>query len=1645
MGSERLQQIEEIYHAALEISPENRVSFLDENCGDNSQLRDEVSSLLAFENKSESFLDNSVASLAAELFADQDGSQTLVGERIGHYLIKRLLGKGGMGEVYLADDTNLNREVALKFLPAELTHDSERLKRFEREAQTASGLNHPNILTVHQFESDHESRFIVTEFVKGKTLTEKLLPGRMAIEEILEVAIQIAAALAAAHEAGIVHRDIKPDNVMIRDDGFVKVLDFGIAKLIENIEPGSNTDPEKRLIHSQFKTNPGSVIGTADYMSPEQARGKAVDARADIFSFGALIFEMVTAQPPFTGETVNHTIVNVLEKEAPRVSQHLENCPDELERIIQKTLEKKPEDRFQSARELLLRLKKLRKRLEFEIELERSSQPNSTEDEKTRVFETDSIEKSVVGSAVNLSGNLSRLIGREDEIAEITKLLKDEHFQILTLTGIGGTGKTRLAQALAQKLGIDFPDGIYFVALASITDFRLVVPTIAQTLGVRESDEASTAKGLKEFFRGKRMLIILDNFEQVIEARNDLAEIINGAEKLKVITTSREILHLSSECEFPVSPLSIPLPESDISLPELSKYEAVEFFIERAKYAKPNFELTAENANSVAQICQRLEGMPLAIELAAARIKLFSPQAILSRLSNSLKLLTGGSVDLPERQKTMRGAIEWSYDLLDDAEKILMNRLSVFAGGFSLDSADVVTSADQYRESSGISKNSTADIYEGISSLLDKNLLIRRDLPDGEPRFRVLLVIREFTSEKLSESGEEYKIKHRHARYFAELAERCEPELQGRDAGEWLNKLSIEHENLRSAESWSAANDPEINLRLVSALQQFWLRRGFLAEGYDRSRQVVTADPKSKEPNLAVKIYGGISSLAWNMGKKAEAVSFARECLRLSRITGDKHLIVFSLHKLASAEFMQTNLEATQALVEEGIAIAREINDSYEIATLANLLGEIARIREDYETAQIHYEEVLGIAQTGSFEPLILLSMINLGAVTCVLGDYSRSRKLGQESLRLAHKLGDHLSLGYSFERIAALGVIGGAMEKAVRLKGSMDTIYEDTGYEVEEVDRIFLERYLKTAREAIGQNAFEAEYTAGRAMSIDSAISLASEVLGEIDFGGDSLDPSSHVEESVTQEISEAKTAIEDKTVKPQLDEAGADKPKHWFFSNGVFGVAVIFVLLAIAGYFGYVYFAGGSQVNSIAVLPFVNKTNNAEAEYLSDGIAETLINNLSQIPNLNVKARSSAFRYKDVDFDARKIGSDLNVEAILTGVLEQRGEQLILNLELIDTASESVLWGKRYEGNLSEIVELQSMVVLDVSNELHAKLSGTETARMDKNLTSNSEAYRFYLKGRFHWNKRNIEDFRVAIDYFEKAVESDPNYALAYSGLADTFALMPLYGNFRPREYMPKAKSAAQKALALDKDLAEAHASLGYIRGKYDFDSAEAEKEYKTAIRLKPGYATARQWYAEHLAFHGMTTQALDEISKALVYDPLSLTINRMKGNILLFSKRYDEAIRQLNLTAEMYPDSAIVKFNLGDVFSAKKMYPEAVNNYLDAFRLQGKPEVEIAKLQQSFEKGGWEGFWREHLEQVLDLRRGLLAAQTNAYVDSESLAFAYAAAGEKEKALEFLARGYEERDPDMITIKYSGAYDFLADDPRFRSIIRKLGLPE
>jgi serine/threonine-protein kinase len=913
MPLERWQEVDELVQAALERAPHERAAFLAEACANDEDLRREVESLLSFEGQATGFIEAPSYKATAEMFVSEGGTPLFAGRTLGHYRVEREIGRGGMGEIYLAVDTRLGRPVALKLLPASFIRDAERVARFRREARAVSLLNHPNIVTIYEIGEAEGLRFIVTEYVEGMTLRQMLSRGRLAREQALDIAVQTASALVAAHEAGIIHRDTKPENVMVRADGYVKVLDFGLAKMTECVGSDGNSSSSDSPTVITLNTSPGLVMGTLTYMSPEQARGLKVDARTDVWSLGVVLYEMIAGHPPFEGETPSDCISLILQKEPLPLARYAADVPTELERIVTRALRKDREERYQTIKDLAIDLKSFRQHAEFEAKMKRSGRP----------------------------------------------------------------------------------------------------------------------------------------------------ELSGGA---------------------------------------------------------------ATTANSNGQVV-----------------------------------------------------------------------------------------------------NATADIQ-------------------GE--------------------------------------------------------------------------------------------------------------------------------------RTAEATA---------------------VYPTNSAEYIVRQLQR------------------HKLAALILLLASVA-------------------------------------------------------------------------------GAIG-------------------------------LSLYL-------------------RARSTD----------------------------------------------------VGTD---------------------------------------SIAVLPFVNQNNDPEMEYRSDGLTESIINSLTQLPNLRVIASSSVFRYKGREADPREVGRELNVRTVLTGRIVQRGETLDISAELVETKSGVRLWGDRYEAGVGDLLRVERELADHISGQLRARITGDTSLRLSKQYTASSEAYQLYLKGMHSWHKRTADDSRMAVEYFKQAIEKDPDYALAYAALSESYALLTLYANTPPDVAYPLAREAALKALEKDSQLAEGHAALANVLSDYDWNETGAEQSFARAIELNPNYATAYHRYGLLLAQVGRFDEAVPLLKRARDLDPASGSIFSALGTVLYFARRLDEAAAVLQEAVKEHPDGGGIHAHLGDVYRLQGKYTEALDEYRQAARLFGEATASItSRMAVAYAASGNRTEALKLLEEV---------RQSQEPDAPYAIAAIYAVLGDKEQALNWLDKSFETHTPALRRLKVDPQFDALRSEPRFAEMVRRAGIPQ
>ncbi len=682
----------------------------------------------------------------------------------------------------------------------------------------------------------------------------------------------------------------------------------------------------------------------------------------------------------------------------------------------------------------------------------------------------------------NLPLQPTPLVGREREVAQVTQLLRSEEVRLLTLTGPGGTGKSRLALQAAADVLEEFEDGIFFVALEPITDPGLVSSAISQPLGVKESGDQPLEESLKGYLKDKHLLLLLDNFEQVLEGATLVGELVAACPNLKVLVTSRTPLRLYGEREYLVPPMGLP----DLRHPQpperLTQYEAVRLFIGRAKDVKADFEVTNESAPAVAEICVRLDGLPLAIELAAARVRLLPPQAMLARLGNRLKLLKGGARDLPERQRTLRGAIDWSYELLEEEERTLFARLAVFSGGCTLEAIEAICDAE-----------GELDALEGVESLVQKSLLRQEEGPGGEPRFVMLETIHEYANERLQESGEAEAVRRRHAEYYLAVAEEAEPRLMGPDRAAWVERLEHEHDNVRAALAWSLhGGAAELGLRLAGAMFYYWLTRGHLEEGQNWLEEAL-ADGGTPSPARS-KALKGAGALVWQRGDRELAKEYFERSLAMSRELGDKRGESRAMTNLGLAAISLGDYASGRELLESGLMINRELGDTRGVAYSLGELGNLAFFQSEFEQASKYFEQALTLHQKLGDKRSIGLTMNNLGAVARRTGELQEATELLKQSLAVAREIRDDWLSTSILVEAAGLLAQQDRTDRTALLLAAADKIRQQLGFEFLPDDLAEYVRTLQEVREKLGEQAFEAVWSLGLAMTLEEAVSYALE-----------------------------------------------------------------------------------------------------------------------------------------------------------------------------------------------------------------------------------------------------------------------------------------------------------------------------------------------------------------------------------------------------------------------------------------------------------------------------------------------------------------------------------------------------------------------
>ena len=724
----------------------------------------------------------------------------------------------------------------------------------------------------------------------------------------------------------------------------------------------------------------------------------------------------------------------------------------------------------------------------------------------------------------NLPTQLTSFIGRERELAEAKQ--KMEGARLLTLIGPGGTGKTRLSLQLATDLLPSFKDGVWFIELAPLAESSLVLQAIATVFGVREQPGLPMRELVLNYLRDKYLLLILDNCEHLIETCAQLAnQFLHNSPNLKIIASSREALGINGETVYRVPSLTLP-DQAKASREALMGYESIQLFVDRASAANPSFGLTEKNASSVAQICHRLDGIPLAIELAAARATVFSAEEIASRLDDRFKLLTGGSRTALPRQQTLRALIDWSYDMLSADEQALLRRLSVFTGGWSFESAETICS--------------DLDVLDLLTQLINKSLVFVDE--GNETRYRLLETIRQYARDKLLESGEGEKIRNKHLQYFLELVETAEPNLESFEYLKWAGKLNTEYDNIRTALEWGISNDIEVTLRFVGALAFFWMTQGYSAEGYRWAVEVLqkakpflgsNSEFGDKFLNAHARAYLALSRMATDLGDNEVVCSTASESIVLARKTGNREILSFALAHLASGKANLGDVDEAYKLSKESLTIARELGNSPALGFSLVMMGQLVAIAiQDYESALAYGEEAIAVSEAGGNRWGSSMTIFGLGFFARSVGDYDQARarfraclpvflefgdkhRINMIQSELAHieretgqhqqaipmyretilewqRLGHRAAIAHQLECFAFIAKAQEQPERAAKLFGAAEVLREKINIAMTSQERIEYDREIADLRTNMDEKAFASHWAEGRSRRMDEAIEFA-------------------------------------------------------------------------------------------------------------------------------------------------------------------------------------------------------------------------------------------------------------------------------------------------------------------------------------------------------------------------------------------------------------------------------------------------------------------------------------------------------------------------------------------------------------------------
>jgi predicted ATPase/serine/threonine protein kinase/DNA-binding CsgD family transcriptional regulator len=984
------------------------------------------------------------------------------------------IGRGGFGVVYRCRQTALDRTVAVKVLTGDLDEDSR--ARFLREQRAAGRLTgHPNVVNVLQVGvTEHDRPYIVMPFYAHDSLDAHIRKrGPLRLADALRVGVKIAGALEAAHDLGILHRDVKPANILLTDYGEPALTDFGIAH-----------------ISGGFETTTGVVTGSPAFTAPEVIAGGAPSPAADVYGLGATLFAAATGHAAFerrSGEQLVAQFVRITTAPTPDPREH--GIADDVSTVIEAAMAHDPVGR-PSVGELGRQLRHLQHQHGFPVDdMAGRTFHDETEDgvashkPQTDSSRDDAPPAARPGRTGALPLELTSFIDRREETAKVTNLLSTA--RMVTLTGMGGVGKTRLALRVAGRTQSRFADGVFLIELGELRDDSLLVNVVADALGLRDRAARPLLEVLADFLAPREVLLVLDNCEQVLGGAAKLSEaLLRTSPGLRMLLTSREPIGISGEVALPIAPLQVP--DADHLPRRLPGNDAVTLFAERGAAVLPGFEVTDDNKVTIARICQHLDGLPLAVELAAARLRAISPEEILQRLTDRYRFLTRGRRDAPSRQQTLRMCIDWSYDLCTPLEQQMWARLSMFAGSFELNAAEQIFGQDP----------TVDDFLDTVTSLVDKSILIREQSAPVA-RFRMLETVRDYGREKIRADTDYSELRTRYRNWYVQLSSDAEADWVGPRQLEWLTRLVAELPNFRQAHESCLSEDPESGLGMAAALFPLWLSRGLLTEGRRWIDRLLAQSPRTVGVDRAKAILWA-SVMAGVQGDLQASTILIHAGRTLTDRSANPllqaHIDLAEGYRAfygGDVEYAQIHFEAarpTYAAVPSALALhillLQGLGFAYE------LLNHTERAIECYESALAVTEEH-GEAVHRSYLLWALAVVVWRHAKT------ERANELLQQALRAARKVDERLVISMCLQALAWIAAEEGAFERAVVLTSAAENLSNAIGSSPIFVSGLvqYREKCERDTRKALSEKVFAAAQRKGNKLGVESAVAYA---LGE-------------------------------------------------------------------------------------------------------------------------------------------------------------------------------------------------------------------------------------------------------------------------------------------------------------------------------------------------------------------------------------------------------------------------------------------------------------------------------------------------------------------------------------------------------------------